>query len=37
MLLEDKPAYRLNFTPRIRKLINNREFAIVANVKTVKE
>jgi hypothetical protein len=37
MLLKDKPACRLDFTPRIRKLINNREFAIAADVKTVKE
>jgi hypothetical protein len=37
MLLEDKLARRLNFTPRIRKLINNRESAIATNVKTVKE
>jgi hypothetical protein len=37
MLLKDKPARRLDFTPRIRKLINNREFAIAINVETIKE
>jgi hypothetical protein len=37
MLLKDKLARCLNFTPRIRKLINNKESAITANIKTVKE
>jgi hypothetical protein len=37
MLLDDKLACRLDFTPRIRKLINNREFAIAINVETIKE
>jgi hypothetical protein len=37
MLLEDKLARRLDFTPRIRKLINNKEFAIAVNVETIKE
>jgi hypothetical protein len=37
MLLEDKLARRLDFTLRIKKLIDNRESAIAANVETVKE
>jgi hypothetical protein len=37
MLLKDEPARRLDFTPKIRKLINNKEFAIAINVKTIKE
>ena len=37
MLLKDKLARYLNFTPRIRKLINNKESAIATNVETVKE
>jgi hypothetical protein len=37
MLLKDKLAYYLNFTPKIRKLINNKEFAITIDIKTVKE
>jgi len=37
MLLEDKLARYLNFTPRIRKLINNKESAIAINIKIIKE
>jgi hypothetical protein len=37
MLLEDKLACRLDFTPKIRKLIDNCEFAIAIDVEIVKE
>jgi hypothetical protein len=37
MLLEGEPARRLDSTPRIRRLIDNREAAAAAHVNTVKE
>ena len=37
MLLEGEPTRRLNSTPRIRKLVNNRTIATKGDIETIKE